>query len=143
MQSRQYFDLVRSRLAPGGIAVLAAPSWGVVQNFTAVFPFAVMFRPADVLIGSADPLPSPRPRLLSRLARPEIAAGLTGGDRERMLALLREVSGETLLWLPSTPRSEPQDTDMLPRDAFFVHHARRPTRGTELPEDIRADRARR
>jgi hypothetical protein len=143
LHSRQYFELVRSRLAPGGIAVINAPSWSVVQSFTSVFPFAVMFRPADVLIGSQDPLPSPRPRLLSRLANPAASAPLVGAERERVLALLRQVSGDTLLWLPSTGRTDNPLTDMVPRDEYFANNAVRMTRGQEMPEDVRADQARR
>lgn len=143
LQSRQFFELVRSRLVPDGILVLAAPSWTVVQTMTTVFPFAVMYRPADIVIASQDPLPSPRPRLLTRLGTGAVAQALVGPDREEALALIRQVSGETLLWLPSTPRIDEPLSDMLPREEFFLHHPVRETRGMEMPADIRADRARR
>lgn len=67
---------------------------------------------ADVIIGSNDPMPSPRARLLPRLAQQAITARLAGGDRERSIELVRQVSGETLVWVPSTPRTNNALTDM-------------------------------
>ncbi|HEV7266869.1 MAG TPA: hypothetical protein VGN83_18435 [Falsiroseomonas sp.] len=137
LYSREYLELVRSRLAPGGLAVQWAPSWSVVETFAAVFPHVVMLRPANVLIGSDGPIPDARARLLARLAEPELLARLTHGYPGGPDEILREVAGESLLWEPATPRGQAPLTDMFPRDEFFMNHAVRDTWNTEPPPGLR------
>lgn len=54
LYSRQYFELVRSRLAPRGLAVTWNPTTRVAATFAAVFPHVVEAR--DVLLGSNQPI---------------------------------------------------------------------------------------
>ncbi|WP_270937812.1 spermidine synthase, partial [Falsiroseomonas oryzae] len=140
LYSREYIELVRSRLAPGGLAVQWAPSWSVVETFVAVFPHVVMLRPANVLLGSDRPIPDARTRLLARLAEPEVAAGLARGNPARAAEVAAEVSGEMLVWSPSTPRGPAPLTDMRPRDEFFLNNAVRDTWNAPAPPQLGARR---
>jgi spermidine synthase len=136
LYSREYMELVRSRLAPGGLAVQWAPSWAVVQTFVAVFPHVVLLRPANVLIGSDQPIPDARERLLQRLAEPGVAARLALGNPGRIAEVSSEVAGEALVWEPATPRPPAALTDMFPRDEFFLNNPVLDTWGTEPPAHL-------
>ena len=72
LYSREYFDLLRRRLKPGGFAVTWAPTARTRDTFASVFPHALVF--GDIMVGSSDPIefdpavikhaPRGRPRLL-------------------------------------------------------------------------------
>ncbi|WP_372622413.1 hypothetical protein [Falsiroseomonas sp.] len=136
LYSREYLELVRSRLAPGGLAVQWAPSWSVVETFVAVFPHAVMLRPLNVLIGSDRPIPDARARLLRRLAEPELLARLTHGNHEQAAGIAQQVAGESLVWSPATPRGPAPLTDMFPRDEFFMNNLVRDTWNSAPPPQL-------
>jgi spermidine synthase len=137
LYSREYLELVRSRLAPGGLAVQWAPSWSVVQTFLAVFPHVVMLRPVDVLIGSETPIPEAQARLLARMAEPGIAARLALGNPAQAGRIAAEVAGEVLVWGPGTPRLPATLSDMWPRDEFFLNNPVRETWQTQPPAALR------
>ncbi|NGM23853.1 hypothetical protein G3576_27860 [Roseomonas stagni] len=139
LYSREYLELVRSRLAPGGLAVQWAPTWSVVETFVAVFPHVVMLRPGNILIGSDQPIPDARARLQARLADPAIQARLREGNPERGLGVAAEIGGEMLVWGPATPRGAAPLTDMAPRDEFFVNNPVRNTWRSALPLDLAAE----
>jgi hypothetical protein len=136
LYSREYLELVRSRLAPGGLAVQWAPSWAVAETFVAVFPHVVMLRPADILIGSDSPIPQAQARLLARLSDPAVLARLAPGNPEAVATLAAEVAGEVLEWTPATPRGPAPLTDMLPRDEFFLNNTVRDTWGSQPPAGL-------
>jgi predicted membrane-bound spermidine synthase len=139
LYSREYMELVRSRLAPGGLAVQWAPSWAVVQTFLAVFPHVVMLRPANILIGSDTPIPDAATRLAARLAEPAIAAGLARGNLARVAELPAELADGMFVWGPETPRLPAPLTDMRPRDEFFRNNRLRETWGNvPPPPELRA-----
>jgi predicted membrane-bound spermidine synthase len=140
LYSREYMELVRSRLAPGGIAVQWAPSWAVVETFLSVFPHVVLLRPAEVLIGSDHPIEEAQARLLARLADPVIAARLAPGNPDRMAEVAAEISGEAIIWTPATPRGPAALTDMFPRDEFFLNNGVRETWGSAVPDALRPRR---
>lgn len=54
LYSREYFELLRSRLTPGGFAVTWAPTARIDRTFTSVFPHVVEIKP--MLIGSNEPI---------------------------------------------------------------------------------------
>jgi hypothetical protein len=54
LYSREYFDLLRRRLKPGGFAVTWAPTARTRDTFASVFPHALVF--GDIMIGSNDPI---------------------------------------------------------------------------------------
>jgi spermidine synthase len=136
LYSREYLELVRSRLAPGGVAVQWAPSWAVVQTFVAVFPHVVMLRPANVMIGSEHPIPDVQARLLARLAEAEVARRLSHGNASRAAEVAREAAGTPIVWTPGTPRAPAPLSDMFPRDEFFRNNEVRDTWDTEPPPGL-------
>ncbi len=54
LYSREYFDLLRRHLAPGGFAVTWAPTDRIRRTFVDVFPYVLGFR--DIYIGSDRPI---------------------------------------------------------------------------------------
>jgi predicted membrane-bound spermidine synthase len=138
LYSREYFALVRSRLAPGGLAVQWAPSWDVVETFRSVFPHVVMLRPADILIGSEQPIENARARLLVRLAEPAVAARLAQGNPGRAAEVAADFRGEALAWGPDAPHSIAALTDLHPRDEFFRNNTLRETWASPVPPALRA-----
>ncbi|MCX8134349.1 MAG: fused MFS/spermidine synthase [Roseococcus sp.] len=122
LYSAEFLAQVRERLAPGGLYVQWAPTWRVVDTFVAVFPHAVLLRPANVLIGSDRPIPIDRDGLLERLRSPELVAFTRRGN-PNVTDLTAMIAGEMTVWTPETPRVPPPLTDMFPRDEFFINHA--------------------
>ena len=137
LYSREYLELVRSRLAPGGMAVQWAPSWSVVRTFAAVFPHVVMLRPAGILIGSEQPIAEPRERLLEALADPVIQARFQRGNAAQAATVTELLAEAPLVWTAVTPRGPAPLTDMRPRDEFFVNNRVDDTWGTPPPPDLR------
>jgi hypothetical protein len=74
LYSREYFDLLRRRLKPGGFAVTWAPTARTRDTFASVFPHALVF--GDIMVGEQrsdrvrpgrhQDAPRGRPRLLCR-----------------------------------------------------------------------------
>jgi spermidine synthase len=54
LYSREYFEMLRSRLAPGGLAVTWAPTARIQHTFDSVFPHVAEVSP--MLIGSNEPI---------------------------------------------------------------------------------------
>jgi spermidine synthase len=67
LYSREFFELVLSRLKPGGMAVSWAPSERVIQTFGSVFPYVLNFGNL-ILIGSPDPITLHSPSIQQRLS---------------------------------------------------------------------------
>ena len=122
LYSREFMEQVRRRLAPGGLYVQWAPTWRVVDTFTAVFPHAVMLRPWAIMLGSDQSIPDARARLLARLAEPAVAAHLARGNPAEAAAMAALVDWESRGWMPGDPRPEAPLTDMRPRDEFFINN---------------------
>jgi MFS family permease len=122
LYSAEFLEQVRARLAPGGLYVQWAPTWRVVDTFAAAFPYAVLLRPVNVMIGSDRPIPLDQAALLAALRRPEVLEFARRGNPE-VTDLTKLVEGEVTVWTPETPRVPPPLTDMFPRDEFFLNHA--------------------
>jgi len=67
-----YFDLLRRRLRPQGLAVTWSPTVRVHNAFVHVFPHVVVF--PDILIGSHEPIVVDREAVLARLGDPRARA---------------------------------------------------------------------
>lgn len=72
LYSREYFELMRDRLAPGGFAVTWAPTTRIQETFTSVFPHVADVPP--MLIGSNDPIAFDADAVRARAHRPETVA---------------------------------------------------------------------
>ena len=82
LNSQEFFQQVRAKLAPGGIYVQWAPTERSIDTFRSVFPYVTMVHPA--MLGSDRPIPYSRDKILALLERPEIDAHLAAArDRPR------------------------------------------------------------
>jgi hypothetical protein len=121
LNSAEFLQQVRGRLAPGGLKVQWAPTWRVVDTFVAVFPYALLLRPVNAIIGSDRPIPFDQAALLAALRRPDIAEFVRRGNPDAS-DLTKLVDGEIMVWTPETPRVAAPLTDMFPRDEFFLNN---------------------
>ncbi len=123
LNSREFFQQVRTRLAPRGIYVQWAPTQRSIDTFRSVFPYVTMMHPA--LLGSDRPIPLDRDRILALLARPEVEAhfAAAGIDRAELRQWFADKKIETLNDGKTVPASEP-NTDLFPRDEYYLN--RRP-----------------
>jgi predicted membrane-bound spermidine synthase len=123
--SVEFYELVASRLAPGGVFAQWVPTNRVLASVTHVFPYvatAVGPGEARFLIASNDPLPGDRAAALERFrARPHGA--LAPGQRRSLesffehLELTHVRSGEPA---PARPERE-LNRDLHPRDEYFLN----------------------
>jgi spermidine synthase len=115
LYSREYFELLRSRLKTGGLAVTWAPTEHVLHTFLTVFPYAMAFGP--VLVGSSEPIPFDRAAIADRAAA---AAGWLSPAGLDVQALVGPYLAGTLVTFgPDTPRGYTVlNGDLVPRDEF-------------------------
>ena len=143
LYSKEFFEQVRGKLAPGGLCVQWVPTRRAAETFAAVFPHAVLLWPANIMVGSDSPFPADAAeRLLARLAEPAAAAHLArGGPAAAQMAGLLD-PGRTVVWRPGDPRSPAPLTDMFPRDELFVNNGIDETWQPERPAARQAATAR-
>ena len=118
--SREYFELVKSRLKTGGFAVTWAPTERVHQTFLSVFPYVLRFGD-NVDVGSLQPI-SFDPANVSAEGQEKFvneyfaAAGI---DVEAMIKDYLQ-PGKITAYGPDAPRPDATaiNTDLFPRDEF-------------------------
>jgi spermidine synthase len=117
LYSVEYFELVRARLAPGGLAVTWAPTDRVERTFLKVFPHVVSF--SRVFIGSNEPIHIDPRTIEARLDDPETARYYERLRLDIKALLLPIISEGTF---PSRDGMDLSDvnTDMHPRDEFGI-----------------------
>ena len=115
--SKEFFEEVRSRLKPGGLAVQWAVTPRTVATFLSVFPYALRLN--GVLLGSDRPIDLDWSRLGDELGGPPGQVVLRSGVApEALLAYLR--NGPQGRWGPGDPRPDTSiNTDLHPRDEFY------------------------
>ena len=97
--TREFFETVRDRLAPGGILcqwvhtydISDADLRSVVQTFASVFPQGTMWLVGNgdlLLLGSAEPLDARLENIAAGLSRPAVAADLTAAAMRDPFGLL-------------------------------------------------------
>lgn len=119
-----YFELVRARLAAGGLAVSWAPTPRVLATFLHVFPHALSF--GDIVLGSATPIAFEPERIKARLADPAVQRYYftAGVDIQALLAPFLATPPRVLRAAgPATPRIDLNE-DLFPRDEFGVPYRR-------------------
>lgn len=123
LNSREFFEQVRTKLAPGGIYVQWAPTERSVATFRSVFPYVTMIHPA--MLGSDRPIPYSREKIAALLAQPGVAAHLTAArvDRAELGKWFEEKKIEVLNDGRTVPTGSP-NTDFFPRDEYYLN--RRP-----------------
>jgi predicted membrane-bound spermidine synthase len=110
-----YFELLRRRLQPGGLAVTWSPTGRVHNAFVRVFPHVLVF--SEILLGSNEPIVFDRNEVLARLRDSRVhsyysQAGVVADE----LAAAHLV--ELARYTPEFDRSTLEDfnTDLFPRD---------------------------
>jgi spermidine synthase len=123
LYSVEYFELLRDRLNPGGMAVTWAPTARVIDSVIKAFPHVLIFK--DLAIGSTTPLSFDRSAIRARLQHAFTREYYQRGD----------IAIETLLapYLADTPRvygpEFNRDTlvdvnrDLFPKDEFAIPRA--------------------
>lgn len=123
LNSREFFEQVRTRLAPGGLYVQWAPTGRSVATFRSVFPYVTMVHPA--MLGSDRPIPYSREKIAALLAQPGVAAHLAAAriDGAELGKWFEDKKIEVLNDGRTVPAPSP-NTDFFPRDEYYLN--RRP-----------------
>jgi len=99
LYSREFYELARKRLAPGGIVAQWWPlptqnledSQSLVRSFLDVFPYVGLWTTEVhemLLVGSTSPMPLDVPQVMRRYERPSVSAALREVGVESPAALL-------------------------------------------------------
>jgi predicted membrane-bound spermidine synthase len=126
LYSREYFALLRERLAPGGYAVTWAPTERVLATVVASFRFAA--RGGDIVIGCPGPIAIDRAAILARASDPTVRAyyAQAGIDIDGLLrpylrfADVVEYGGPHGAQLPD----DDLNSDLFAKDEFLVPRLR-------------------
>jgi spermidine synthase len=125
--SREYFELVKNRLKPGGFAVTWAPTERVHQTFLGVFPYVVRLGD-NVDVGSSQPI-SFEPAKISAEGQEQFVHdyfATAGIDVDAMIKDYLQ-PGRVTAYGPDAPRPDPSsiNTDLFPRDEFDYRPAKK------------------
>lgn len=120
LNSREFFEQVRAKLAPGGIYVQWAPTKRSVATFRSVFPYVTMVHPA--MLGSDRPIPYSREKIAALLARPDVTAHLNAAriDQTELAKWFEDKKIEVLNDGATVPAPSP-NTDFFPRDEYYLN----------------------
>lgn len=124
--SVEFYELVRSRLAPGGFVSTWLPSDRTTESLRRVFPHMLVF---DVLhynnsrfaVASAEPIRFDRERVLERLRAIDLPRAFASGQYESLPRYLSEVHPRVL----EGARSEEEERinrDLHARDEYFLNN---------------------
>lgn len=122
LYSDTYFELLLSRLKPGGFAVTWCPTPRVVETFISVFPHAIIW--GSIGIGSNEPIPLDPAVFDQRISTPSIQDyyGLAGIDLLELLEPYFDPEARFVVLDPGFDRSTLTDinTDLFPKDEFAL-----------------------
>jgi spermidine synthase len=120
LYSDAYFELVRSRLNPGGLAVTWAPTERVARTFLTVFPHA--WRAGDILLGSNDPIDVDREAIWQRISERMVVDHFRWGNIDILQQMRPYVHGPSQRYGPAHDRTALVDinTDLFPKDEFSL-----------------------
>jgi spermidine synthase len=118
LYSVEYFALLRSRLADGGLAVTWSPTERVFYSLAAAFPYVVSF--GDVAMGSLTPIAIDRAGIEARMREPFTREYFAAGRIDIEAALAPYLSAEPRRLTPESPRPPigALNHDLFPRDEF-------------------------
>lgn len=121
LYSREFFVQARARLATGGLMAQWMPTRRTAVTFRQVFPYGVQIGDF-MLLGGNEPVTYQPEVLLQRLEDPGVRAHLQRGgiDLELVRAFIR--TQPATFWTPETPRQGDMNTDLLPRDEYFLNN---------------------
>ena len=120
LYSDAYFELLRDRLNPGGLAVTWAPTPRIVRTFLKVFPHVWVHR--QIVIGSDAPIRIDRAAIAERLNVPAVSNHFAWSGVDIHGLLRPYTTGGWRLYDPSHDRSGLGDinSDLDPRDEFDI-----------------------
>jgi predicted membrane-bound spermidine synthase len=123
--SREYFELLKTRLKLGGFAVTWAPTERAHQTFLSVFPYVLRFGD-NVDVGCLQPI-SFDPAKVSAEGQERFVHDYfaeAGIDVEAMIKDYLQ-PGKITAYGPDAPRPDPAtiNTDLFPRDEFDYHRS--------------------
>jgi spermidine synthase len=123
--SREYFELVKSRLKVGGFAVTWAPTERTHQTFLSVFPYVLRFGD-NVDVGSSQPI-SFDPAKVSAEGQEKFVHDYFAEAGIDVDAMIKDYlqPGKVTPYGPDATRPGPADinTDSFPRDEFDYHRS--------------------
>jgi hypothetical protein len=123
LYNREFLQVVRSRLAPGGLYVQWAPSCRTVETFRSVFPLAMQLLPARAMIGSETPIRFDADAIARRFAEPAVQRHLAIGNPVSPTDFECFVRTITV-WSGGGSGEGAPLTDLRPRDEFSRKHPR-------------------
>jgi spermidine synthase len=130
LYSREYFDLLRRHLKPGGLAVTWEPTARTRSTVLSVFPHVLAFR--ALLIASESPI-AWDPAVVRARMREAFTTSFYRRGHVDIEALLADVLSQTpVVYGPDADRStDDVNLDIFPRDEYLVGASFRPGRGAE------------
>jgi hypothetical protein len=121
--SREYFELLKSRLKVGGFAVTWAPTERAHQTFLSVFPYVLRFGD-NVDVGSSQPI-SFDPAKVSAEGQEKFVHDYFAEAGIDVDAMIKDYlqPGKVTAYGPDAPRPDSAaiNTDLFPRDEFDYH----------------------
>jgi hypothetical protein len=131
LYSREYFELMRTRLNAGGLGVTWGPTPRVLDTFVSVFPHVLRFD--DILVGSDLPVPFDPAGIRARLADPFTQAYYRWGGIDADGQLSRVLLPGPVVYGPGTDRAAIDDvnTDLFPKDEYGTPQS---SMGYRMPE---------
>jgi spermidine synthase len=119
--SVEYFRQVRARLRPGGICVQWIPSPRSLNSLVSVFPYVVDLFDGYILLGSDQPIRFDANAVARRLQEPAIRTYLEAAKLDTRAIGDWLLSGHVKLLRPGDPRPDEVNTDLFPKDEFFLN----------------------
>lgn len=128
LYSREYFDLLRRHLKPGGLAVTWEPTARTRSTMLSVFPHVLAFR--ALLLGSETPIVWDPAAVRARMRETVTNAFYRRGGVD-IEALMSDVLSQTpVVYGPESDRSTTDiNLDTFPRDEYLVGASFRPGAG--------------
>ncbi|MBD2309446.1 fused MFS/spermidine synthase [Chroococcidiopsis sp. FACHB-1243] len=125
LYSQEFFQAVRSHLAPGGMFVEWNVGLGTAQTFRSVFPFVMqlsMSGDLHVLIGSDRPVDFNRQRLLNKLEDASVLNFLAKAS-VNVEAIRQDVKTAQVNLYSHAKDGQPQpvNTDLFPRSEYYLN----------------------
>ncbi len=121
LYSREFFEQARARLARGGIMAQWMPTQRTADTFRQVFPYGVQIGDF-MLLGGNEPITYQPEALVQRLDHPDVQAHLQRGGIDPELVRQFVLTQPVVFWTPETPRRGEINTDLLPRDEYFLNN---------------------
>ena len=125
--SIEFFQQIRGKLKPGGIAIEWAPTERAKNGFLHVFPYVTQIGPlpdlGPVLIGSEKPFAFDKNQFLARLREKPVADKLRRArvDPEEIAAMI--TAAPVTFYTPGNkPDTRDFNTDLFPKDEFFLNN---------------------